>query len=50
MRACLDEIDDAEQEDRAVAELEHVSDLDGRRDVAKAQQAPSTGSDVSVRG
>ena len=29
----LDEVDDAEQEDRPVAELEHVSDLDRRRNV-----------------
>jgi hypothetical protein len=31
------EIDDAEQEDRPVAELEHVPDLDGRRQVGHAE-------------
>ena len=33
MRRGLDEVDDPQQEDRPVAELEHVSDLDRRRDV-----------------
>ena len=37
MRAGLDDVDDAEQEDRPVASLEHVSDLDRRRDVTEAE-------------
>ena len=37
MRLGLDEVDDAKQEDRPVPELEHVSDLDGRRHVRDAE-------------
>ena len=37
MRHRLNEVDDAEQEDRPVAQLEHVSDLDGRRNVGHAE-------------
>ena len=37
MRAGLDEVDDPEQEDRPVAELEHVTDLDRQRDMRDAE-------------
>jgi hypothetical protein len=35
--AGLDEVDDPQQEDRTVAQLAHVSDLDRRRDVREAE-------------
>jgi hypothetical protein len=37
VRPGLDEVDHPEQEDRPVAELEHVSDLDRRWDVRNAE-------------
>jgi len=36
--ARLDEVDDAEQEDRPAAELEHVADFNRRRNVASGSQ------------
>jgi len=47
--ARLDEVDDAEQEDRPVAELEHVYDLDWRRDVAEAEVVARGRAGASVR-
>ena len=37
VQAGLDEVDDAEQQDRPVAQLEHVSNLDWGRDVGDAE-------------
>jgi hypothetical protein len=37
VRTGLDEVDHAKREDRPVPELEHVSDLDRRRDVGDAE-------------